>query len=88
MFLKEKQDIKIKGQNVAGVNKQRTYIPKGYASSSTVATYFILLTIIINAEENRDIDVIDIPNTFIQTRVKKKNDVEIINLLEVLVGIL
>jgi hypothetical protein len=37
MFLKLKRDGKIKGRTVTGGNKQRDYISKEYASSTTVA---------------------------------------------------
>ena len=51
MFLKKKRlDINIKGQTVAGRNKQQSYIPKEDAISPTVATEAVLLTCIINAE--------------------------------------
>ena len=65
MFLKQKRDRKIKVQKVYGGNKQRTYIPKEYANSPTVSTKSILLKIIINIEENRNVAVIGIPNAFI-----------------------
>ena len=71
MFLKEKRDGKIKGRTVAGGNKQLDYISKEDASSPTVTTESVLLTCIIDAEEGRDVAVIDIPNAFIQTRVQK-----------------
>ena len=54
----------------------------------TVSTESILLSIIVDAEENRDMVVIDIPNVFIQTRVKEKRDIEIIKIRGVLVEIL
>jgi hypothetical protein len=53
MFLKEKRDGKIKGRTVAGGNKQRDYISKEDASSPTVATESVLLSCIIDAEEER-----------------------------------
>jgi hypothetical protein len=76
MFLKEKRDGKIKGRTVAGGNKQRDYISsKEDASSPTVATESVLLlSCIIDAEEERDVAVIDIPNAFIQTRVEDEKD--------------
>jgi hypothetical protein len=88
MFLKEKRDGKIKGRTVAGGNKQRDYISKGDASSPTVATESVLLTCIIDAEEERDVAVIDIPNVFIQTRVEDKKDMAFIKIRGVLVDIL
>jgi hypothetical protein len=88
MFLKEKRDGKIKGRTVAGGNKQRDYIPKEDASSPTVATESVLLSCIIDAEEGRDVAVIDIPNTFIQTRVEDEKDMAFIKIRGVLVDIL
>ena len=67
MFLKEKRDGAIKGRAVAGGNKQRDYISKECVSSPTLATKAVLLSCIIDAEEERDVAVIDILNAFIQT---------------------
>jgi len=86
MFLKEKRDGKIKGRTVAGGNKQRGYIVKEDASSPTVATESVLLTCIIDAEEDRDVAIIDIPNPFVQTRVEDEKDMAFIKLRGVLVA--
>jgi hypothetical protein len=72
MFLKEKRSGKIKGCMVAGGNKQRDYISKEDASLPTVMTESILLTCIIDSQEDRDVAIIDIPNAFIQTRVDRR----------------
>jgi hypothetical protein len=90
MFLKEeKRDGKIKGRTVAGGNKQRDYISKEDASSPTVATESVLLSCIIDAKEERDVAVIDIPNAFIQTRIlEEEKDMAIIKIRGVLVDIL
>jgi hypothetical protein len=88
VFLKEKRDGKIKGRTVAGGNKQRDYISKEDASSPTVTTESVLLSCIIDAEEERDVAVIDIPNAFIQMRVEDEKDMAIIKLRGVLVDIL
>jgi hypothetical protein len=88
MFLKEKRDGKIKGRTVAGGNKQRNYISKEDVSSPTVTTESVLLSCIIDAKENRDVAVIDIPNAFIQTRVEDEKDRAIIRLRGVLVEVL
>jgi hypothetical protein len=69
MFLKEKQNGKIKGRTVAGGNKQQDYISKEDASLLTVTTESILLSCIIDAEEERDVTIINIPNAFVQTCV-------------------
>jgi hypothetical protein len=90
MFLKEKRDGKIKGRTVAGGNNhQRDYISKEDATLPTVATESALLSSIIDAEEERDVAVIDIPNAFIhQTRVEDEKDMAIIKICGVLVDIL
>ena len=72
MFLKKNRDGKIKERKLDGGNTQKTFIPKEDDSYSTVSTESILFKIIVYAKENRGVAVIDIPNVFIQTRVRKK----------------
>ena len=74
MFLKEKRCGDIKGRTVAGGNKQRDFISKEDASSPTVSTEAVMLTCVVDAEEERDVAIIDIPNAFIQTRVENEED--------------
>ena len=74
MFLKQNIDGKIKGLKVAGGNKQRDFISKEEASSPTVSTEDFMFTFLIEAQENRDVSVINIPNAFIQTKVEDKKD--------------
>ena len=88
MFLKLKRDGKVKGRTVAGGNKQRDYISKEDASSPTVATESVLLSCIIDAHENRDVAVIDIPNAFVQTKISDEKDMAIIRIRGTLVEIL
>jgi hypothetical protein len=72
MFLKEKRDGSKKGRTLAGGNKQRGYICKEDASSPTVSVESVLLTCVVDAEEGRDVAVIDIPNAFTQTHVEEE----------------
>jgi hypothetical protein len=88
LFLKEKRDSSIKGRIVAGGNKQRDYVPQEDSSSPTVATESVLLTCIIDADEERDVAVIDIPNVFIQTRIEDEDDLAIIKIRGILVDML
>jgi hypothetical protein len=88
MFLKHKRDGKIKGRTVAGGNKQWDCISKEDASSPTVATESVLLSCIIDAEEERDDAVVDIPNAFVQTRVENKKDMAFIKIRGIRVDIL
>ena len=65
LFLKQKRDESIKGRMVAGGNKQRGTIDKEDAASPTAALESVLLKSTIDAAEERDFAVIDIPNAFI-----------------------
>jgi hypothetical protein len=73
---------------MAGGNKQRDYISKEDASSPTITTEAILLSCITDAEEGRDVAVINIPSAFIQMRVEDKGDMAIIKIRGVLMDIL
>jgi hypothetical protein len=88
MFLKEKRDGKATARTVAGGNKQPCYICKEDASSPTVATESVLLTCTIDAEEGRDVAVINIPNAFVQTRAENEKDMAFIKICGVLMDIL
>ena len=57
---------------VAGGNNQRGNIDKTDATSPTAALESVLLTSTIDAKEGRDVAIIDIPNAFVTTRIKKK----------------
>jgi hypothetical protein len=54
-------------------------------SSPTAATESVLLTSIVDAAENRDVAIIDIPNAFIQTQVENEKDCVIIHIRGVVV---
>jgi hypothetical protein len=73
---------------MAGGNKQRDYISKEDASSPTVAMESVLLSCIIDAEEEQDVPVVDISNAFIQTQVENENDMSFIKIRGILVDIL
>ena len=75
MFVKQKRDQSIKGRMVAGGNKQRGHIDKTDANSPTATLESVLLTSTIDAKEGRDVDIIDIPNAFVTTRIEDENDI-------------
>jgi hypothetical protein len=66
MFLKRKRCGKVKGRGCADGRKQRRYTDRADAASPTVATEAVFLTAVIDALENRDVAVIDIPGAFMQ----------------------
>ncbi len=59
---------------VEGGNTQRDHVTKEELSSPTVSTKAVLLTLIFDAHEGRDVAVIDILNAFIQTQVHDAKD--------------
>jgi hypothetical protein len=73
---------------VTGRNKQLDYISKEDASLPTIAIEAVLLLCIIDAKEERDVAIINIPNAFIQKWVEDKKDMTIIKIHGVLVDIL
>ena len=73
-FLTQKRDGRIKGRACADGSKQRTFMTKEEAASPTVSMETISLTSVIDAEEGREVAVIDIPNAFIQTDNEKLSE--------------
>ena len=71
LFLEEKRNLEKKGRMVAGGNKQRHHTPKQEASSPTSHTEAVFSTATIEALEERDVAIIDLPNAFCQTDVVK-----------------
>ena len=65
MFLKEKRDGKIKGRTCADGRKQRETSEKQDVTSPTVALESVMLTSTVDAYEERDVAVADIPGAFL-----------------------
>jgi hypothetical protein len=66
MFLKEKRCGKIKARGCADGRKQRLYTKKEDASSPTASIESVMITSVIEAKEERDVAVVDIPGAFMQ----------------------
>ena len=88
IFVERKQDGVLKAQQVTGGNKQWGYIMKEDASSPTVSSEAVMLTCIVDANENREVAIVDIPNAFVQTVVKDEKDRAFIHIRGPLVNIL
>ncbi len=73
IFVEQRGDGKIKAWKVIGGNKQCDYITKEDVSSPTVSAEAVMLTCIIDAAEDRDIAVVDIPDAFAQTVVSEED---------------
>jgi hypothetical protein len=88
VFVKKKRSGQLKARKVAGGNKQRDFISKEDSSSPTVATESVLLTSVVDAKENRDVAIVDIPNAFIQTVVEDDEDKAVIRIRGHMVDVL
>jgi hypothetical protein len=73
IFVEQKRDGTIKARKVIGGNRQRDYITKEDVSSPTVTAEAVMLTCVIDAQEGRDVAVVDIPNGFVQTVVSEED---------------
>eukprot|EP00957_Ditylum_brightwellii_P200690 15299047-Ditylum_brightwellii.AAC.1 len=87
IFLTKKRDKTIKAKSCANGSTQRSYIAREKAASPTAATEAILITGVIKAKQNRNIMMLDIPNTFIQTLVPEKGEKIIMKIRGLLVDI-
>eukprot|EP00957_Ditylum_brightwellii_P185371 14115004-Ditylum_brightwellii.AAC.1 len=74
IFQTEKLDKTIKVRACTNGSMQRTYIAREEAASPTATTEAILITGVIEAKQQRDIMMLDIPNAFIQTPVPQAGD--------------
>jgi len=62
IFVERKCNETLKAQQVAGGNRQQRYIRKEDKSSPTVSLEAVLLMCIVDANKNRDVAIVDIPN--------------------------
>jgi hypothetical protein len=73
IFVEQKRDGTIKACKVIGGNKQHDYITKKDVISPTVTAEAVILTCGIDAQEGRDVAIVDIPNAFVQTGVSEED---------------
>ena len=66
MFMKRKRNGKVKGRGCADGRKQRVWTSKEDSTSPTVATEAVFLTAVVDALENRDVAIVDVPGAFMQ----------------------
>ena len=78
LFLKLKHDTTVKGQMVAGGDKQCSYIPKEKAASLMASLELVLLTAIIDAHKGWDIAITNVLNAFVQTKLEHDDDKAIV----------
>ena len=65
-LIKEKRDGKIKGRSVADGRKQHKMFLKDEITSPTVSTDALLMTLIVDAMEEREVGTADVPGAYLQ----------------------
>ena len=90
MLLVEKRDGRIKAGMCTGGSIQQDWMEWKETTSPTAMTESIVLTAVIDAEEGRDVVIIDVPHAFVQTPISEKqpDDQIIMNIRGVLVVML
>ena len=69
-LIKEKRDGNIKGRTVADGSVQRTLYDKSETASPTVSTNALVLTIIVDAHEGRDVGTADVAGAYLKADMK------------------
>jgi hypothetical protein len=69
MFITKKRCGRIKGRGCADGRKQRLHTTKEDASSPTVAIESVMLSCVIDAQEERDTAIVDIPGAFMHAEM-------------------
>ena len=67
IFITEKRDGTKKGRACADGSTQRNWMTKEDTASPTVSLPSVLITSVIDAHEEREVAVVDIPNFYVQT---------------------
>jgi hypothetical protein len=88
IFVERKCNGILKARQVAGGNKQQGYIAKEDTSSPTMSSEAVLLTYLVDANKNRDVAIVDIPNAFVQTIVEDEKEKALIHIRGPLVDFL
>ena len=71
MFLKRKRCGNVKGRWCADGRKQRAYIAREESTAPTVRSEAVFLTAVIDALENREVAVLDVPGAFMQADIER-----------------
>jgi hypothetical protein len=74
MFMREKRDGTVKGRMVYNGKLTIKWLSREDSTSPTAALESIMLTAVIDAHEERDVMMCDIPNAFIQALMPKVKD--------------
>ena len=68
-MIKEKRDGKIKARACADGRKQRRYIPKEEATSPTIQLESLIMSLIIDAKEGRDVAIANVVGAYLKANM-------------------
>jgi hypothetical protein len=68
-LIKIKRDGKVKGRACADGSKQRNYVPRDEASSPTLSLEALMAILLINAYEERDTAIFDVPGAYLHAKI-------------------
>ena len=71
-LIKVKRDGKVKGRTCADGSSQRKYVPREEASSPTISLESIMALLLINAYEERDVTIFDVPGAYLHADVQEE----------------
>lgn len=75
-LIKEKRDGKIKGRTCANGSRQRRYLNEDESiSSPTVSLEGLLATLVIDAFEERDVAIFDVPGAYLHAKMPKDKQI-------------
>ena len=86
MLLTGKRGGKVKGRMVFDGRRTREWITNEDSASPTATLEGIMLTLTIDAHENRDVMSADVPNAFIQTAMPEVKEGEERVMMKITVG--
>ena len=70
-LIKDKRCGKIKGRTCADGRPQRAYTPREEASSPTIALESLMATLLLDAHEERDVAIFDVPGEYLHAELPK-----------------
>ena len=68
-LIKIKRDGKVKGRTCADGSTQRKYVPREEASSPTLSLEALMAILLINAYEERDTAIFDVPGAYLHAKI-------------------
>ncbi len=68
-LIKIKRDGKVKGRACADGSTQRQYVPRDEASSPTLSLEALMALLLINAYEERDTAIFDVPGAYLHAKI-------------------